>query len=1066
MDSGASLQQIESVCEGLYNPTDLEARKRAEQLLNTYATNVEYYPQAKAVIESSKSPYAQHLACTALVKLMTAQSANSDRRVEVRNFVLNQLASRAGELQDFVVTELVLLLTRVTKVGWWESDTHREIVKDTTSFLNQPSSAHYFVGLTILNQLVAEMNAPTPGISLIQQRKTSMSFRDALLMNIFEISLTALRQLHENQSVERKLKEQAINLVLRCLSFDFIGTSQDDSTEDLGTIQLPSSWRQYIEDTSTMQLLFDVYRSTSPPLSNAALECLVKVASVRRSLIQTEQDRSNFLGRLVRCTNEILRTKQGLQEHSNYHEFCRLLGRLKTNYQLSELVAVEGYQEWIKLVADFTITSLNSWQWTSTSVYYLLCLWSRLVSSLPYLKGESPSLLETYVPNITETFISSRLESVNAVLQGNFEPEDDPLENEDQLQDQLDNLPHLCRFRYEDTMKRLISLIDPLLQVFVDYSNAQGVPTQPDQLALAEGQMTWLTYIVGSILRGRLSSSTDHHEVADGELACRIFRLAQVMDQGAHVARYNERLRQRLDLALLNFFQHFRKVYVGEQIMHSAKVYSQLSENLGLSDHVMVLNAMVVKITTNLKQYNDKEEVVERSLSLLQELAAGYMSGKLLLKIDVIHMMLVNHTQEHFPFLNNTGNTRNRTTFYYTLGRLLFMEDSNVKFNQFVEPFTQLLTQLLQQAEANAGSFRSQQSKLALIGLFRDLRGLTQATSTRRTYGMIFDWLYPRRFPLVQKTCEIWADDPDVTTPLLKFVAEFVHNKTQRLTFDSSSVNGILLFREVSKLLNTYGNFVLSMGTPADVYKGKYKGMSICLRILTRALAGNYVNFGVFELYGDPALSDALDIALKMSLSIPLNDILSYRKVGKAYYSLLEVLSQWHTRTVIMCNTQTFSHIIHSLEAGLRSLDVTISSQCSSAIDNITTFYFNRLPIDENSDEPSKAIATHFANLQSELHEILYTLFEIVLFEECANQWSLSRPMLSLILVNESYFGELKQRLIATQPQERQERVSSCFDKLMQDISRSLDTRNRDRFTQNLTVFRCDALNNARAQKQ
>ena len=34
----------------------------------------------------------------------------------------------------------------------------------------------------------------------------------------------------------------------------------------------------------------------------------------------------------------------------------------------------------------------------------------------------------------------------------------------------------------------------------------------------------------------------------------------------------------------------------------------------------------------------------------------------------------------------------------------------------------------------------------------------------------------------------------------------------------------------------------------------KYKGIWNCLAILTRALGGNYVNFGVFELYGDPAL--------------------------------------------------------------------------------------------------------------------------------------------------------------------------------------------------------------------
>ncbi|GKC93599.1 ribonuclease H-like domain-containing protein, partial [Tanacetum coccineum] len=43
-------------------------------------------------------------------------------------------------------------------------------------------------------------------------------------------------------------------------------------------------------------------------------------------------------------------------------------------------------------------------------------------------------------------------------------------------------------------------------------------------------------------------------------------------------------------------------------------------------------------------------------------------------------------------------------------------------------------------------------------------------------------------------------------------------------------------------------------------------------------LAGNYVNFGVFELYGDRALADALGIALKMTLSVPLADILAYRK--------------------------------------------------------------------------------------------------------------------------------------------------------------------------------------------
>jgi len=41
-------------------------------------------------------------------------------------------------------------------------------------------------------------------------------------------------------------------------------------------------------------------------------------------------------------------------------------------------------------------------------------------------------------------------------------------------------------------------------------------------------------------------------------------------------------------------------------------------------------------------------------------------------------------------------------------------------------------------------------------------------------------------------------------------MAEFVLNKTQRLTFEPSSVNGILLFREVSKLIVAYGRNMLA----------------------------------------------------------------------------------------------------------------------------------------------------------------------------------------------------------------------------------------------------------------
>ncbi|KAJ6307486.1 hypothetical protein OIU76_017309 [Salix suchowensis] len=86
--------------------------------------------------------------------------------------------------------------------------------------------------------------------------------------------------------------------------------------------------------------------------------------------------------------------------------------------------------------------------------------------------------------------------------------------------------------------------------------------------------------------------------------------------------------------------------------------------------------------------------------------------------------------------------------------------------------------------------------------------------------------------------------------------------------------------------------------------------------------------------------------------------------------------------------------------------------------------------------------------------EILKTLFEIVLFEDCGNQWSLSRPMLSLTIISEQIFSDLKAQILASQPVDQHQRLALCFDKLMADVTRSLDSKNRDKFTQNLTVFR------------
>eukprot|EP00879_Flechtneria_rotunda_P032708 GHRR01035984.1.p1 GENE.GHRR01035984.1~~GHRR01035984.1.p1 ORF type:complete len:147 (-),score=30.08 GHRR01035984.1:432-872(-) len=116
------------------------------------------------------------------------------------------------------------------------------------------------------------------------------------------------------------------------------------------------------------------------------------------------------------------------------------------------------------------------------------------------------------------------------------------------------------------------SLLDPLVEHYKQATTLTALDkTAKQQLSVLEGQLAWMVSIVGSVIRGRLSSScatgtAESQEASDGALAARAFGLLSMMDTGVHQQRYQDISRQRLDMAMLGFFQNFRKVYIGEQV--------------------------------------------------------------------------------------------------------------------------------------------------------------------------------------------------------------------------------------------------------------------------------------------------------------------------------------------------------------------------------------------------------------------------------------------------------------------------------------------------------------------
>jgi len=95
------------------------------------------------------------------------------------------------------------------------------------------------------------------------------------------------------------------------------------------------------------------------------------------------------------------------------------------------------------------------------------------------------------------------------------------------------------------------------------------------------------------------------------------------------------------------------------------------------------------------------------------------------------------------------------------------------------------------------------------------------------------------------------------------------------MLFNNNLITSFLIFK-LKIFVNTLGSRILQLtDIPQDqLYKMKLKGVMICFGILRAALCGGYVNFGVFNLYGDTCLEDALSIFVKMVLAVPQSEIL------------------------------------------------------------------------------------------------------------------------------------------------------------------------------------------------
>jgi len=343
----------------------------------------------------------------------------------LRSFVLQYIYQHL-DLPPFIHAAQAQLFAVITKLGWNENEDFRPLLDHLQVFFQvirawdgdlyeredvyqwllsdiiflfrlgfspQHGVGHRILGFQLLTAVVTEMNVPSTR-SFVKHRRAAVGYRDSQLLSVFQTSLAMLRTVLQSQisstyitlSLQpitsictllltsafnqidpetEKLKEAILLLMRACLAYDFIGTSQEESSEDMGSIQVPASWKVVFEQPGYLDVLWECWKSFSSPVSVLVMECLSQAVSIRRSVFSTEEARNTYIYHIMRETVLTLQTTAGqnkLQDVGNFHEFCRMLSRFKNTFQLTEICTYSDSEQWLSAIGEFTVQGFHSWK--------------------------------------------------------------------------------------------------------------------------------------------------------------------------------------------------------------------------------------------------------------------------------------------------------------------------------------------------------------------------------------------------------------------------------------------------------------------------------------------------------------------------------------------------------------------------------------------------------------------------------------------------------------------------------------------------------------------------------
>ena len=446
-----------------------------------------------------------------------------------------------------------------------------------------------------------------------------------------------------------------------------------------------------------------------------------------------------------------------------------------------------NWNEWINKVAEFSISSLKNCFKNRNTIHYIVSFWSRLVNSATFTKvGDS---FKVYVKAVSEAYILSRFRYMEQLVK---EGQEDLFD----LEEEYDLYPHVARFSYADTKELLKTYVKEQVEAL---RNASG-----DHAKFIIGNLAVIVSLISCIINGRFFlSSSEESDNIDSEITAECLKVMMLTQEFNGPIASTMLL---LESAYLSFMKSCKEVFLAN---------TSSTHNSFLPSDNEMFDFFVKKIFSLLARSTNDVNFTKKVLGLLHNFATDSCMDKELQAKGIVQELLSNGK---YMSLNVPASLMK--SYYKNLGKLVFNETNFQRFYDFITPFDKMLSAV---SHCRAEELRSSQNKQLILGFLHAMCGLALSADQHLYFAVFFDWISSASFSLLVSVANAFPDVPEVVNPLITLLMILSENKLGRNSFQQFSTTGVVLFREIAKIIEIFAKTYQKISVQKDLYIEKIK---------------------------------------------------------------------------------------------------------------------------------------------------------------------------------------------------------------------------------------------------